>query len=566
MVNKKYLVLIAALVWMAAGTNIMRIGIAACLAVRWEWWMIVSLVAVFVLFGGMFFRIVGKHTRRIYGYDSARKHLFLKFFDIKAYILMTVMMTGGILMRTFHWIPDRCTAMFYTGLGGALAGAGICFLVIFLHNLTREKNKKMDQGIYKNYLNILKEELLPAMGCTEPIAVAYAAAAARDLLGEKVKRAVISVSGNILKNVKSVVVPHTGGLRGIPAAVCAGIAAGDASKSLEVISSVSDEQVSEIKELLGSLPVEVELAENAHIFDIRVTLFSEKHSASVRIADFHTNIVSKEKDGEYVFRQETEKGEEVLTDRSCLTVENILRFADEVALEDIKPVLSRQIEYNMAIAEEGLKHQYGANIGKVLLRYAGNDVNAKARAYAAAGSDARMNGCEKPVVIVSGSGNQGITASVPVIVYARELGKSEEQMLRALALSDLVTIHLKTDIGRLSAYCGAVSAGVGAGAGICYLCGGGLEEISHTIVNAIAIDSGIICDGAKASCAAKIAQSVEAGLLGYEMYKEGNQFYAGDGIVSRGVENTIKNVGRLAHDGMAQTDKEIIDIMLHKTC
>lgn len=349
-------------------------------------------------------------------------------------------------------------------------------------------------------------------------------------------------------------------------AVCAGIAAGDASKSLEVISSVSDDKVLEIKKMLSALPVQVDLAENANIFDIRVTLCSEHHTASVRIADFHTNIVSKEVDGKFIFRQETEKGEEVLTDRSCLTVENIFRFANEVALDDIKPVLSRQIEYNMAIAEEGLKNQYGANIGKVLLRYAGNDVNTKARAYAAAGSDARMNGCEKPVVIISGSGNQGITASVPVIVYAKELGKSEEQMLRALVLSDLVTIHLKTDIGRLSAYCGAVSAGVGAGAGICYLCGGGLEEISHTIVNAIAIDSGIICDGAKASCAAKIAQAVEAGLFGCEMYKEGNQFYAGDGIVSKGVENTIKNVGRLAHDGMAQTDKEIINIMLHRSC
>ena len=232
-------------------------------------------------------------------------------------------------------------------------------------------------------------------------------------------------------------------------------------------------------------------------------------------------------------------------------------------VEDIRAVLSRQIEYNMAIAAEGMLRPYGANIGKVLLKYAGEDIAAKARAWAAAGSDARMNGCEKPVVIVSGSGNQGLTASVPVIVYAQELGKSEEEMLRALALSDLITIHLKTDIGRLSAYCGAVSAGVGAGAGICYLCGGGLEEISHTIVNAVAINSGVICDGAKASCAAKIAQAVEAGILGYEMYKEGNQFYGGDGIVTKGVENTIKNVGRLAHDGMAQTDKEIIDIMLH---
>ena len=548
----------------AAGINILRIGAAAALAVAWEWWMILAAVGVFLLFGAMFLRIVGKHTRRIYGYDAARRHLFLKFFDLKAYILMAVMMTGGILMRTFHIIPDRCTAMFYTGLGTALTLAGVAFFIIFIRNLLSEKKRHtMDQTIYQSYLRILGEELLPAMGCTEPIAVALAAATARDLLGEPPLSAEVAVSGNILKNVKSVVVPHTGGLRGIAAAVCAGIAAGDASKQLEVISAVSEAQVSAVRAMLEQFPVEVKLAEEAHIFDICVSLRSAQHTARVRIADFHTNIVLKERDGKVLFSRAAEGGEEALTDRACLTVENIFRFAEEVKVEDIRPVLSRQIEYNMAIAAEGMQRPYGANIGKVLLKYAGGDIAAKARAWAAAGSDARMNGCEKPVVIVSGSGNQGLTASVPVIVYAQELGKSEEEMLRALALSDLITIHLKTDIGRLSAYCGAVSAGVGAGAGICYLCGGGLEEISHTIVNAVAINSGVICDGAKASCAAKIAQAVEAGILGYEMYKEGNQFYGGDGIVTKGVENTIKNVGRLAHDGMAQTDKEIIDIMLH---
>ena len=565
MVKKEYLVLIAALVWTAAGANILRLGIAACLIVKWEWWMIVSAIAVFVLFGGMFWRIVVKHTRRIYGYDGARRHCFLKFFDVKAYILMICMMAMGILLRTMGWIPDRCTAMFYTGLGSALTCAGIAFAVIFIRDLLQRKRMKpMNPTLFEKYIAILKEELRPAMGCTEPISVAYAAATARELLGEMPQEAVIAVSGNILKNVKSVVVPHTDGMRGIDAAVCAGIAAGIAEKQLEVISSVTAEQIEQIKQLRRTLPVRVELADTPHIFDVCITLRSANHTASVRIVDFHTNIVRKELDGKALYEKEIGPcGTEKRTDRSCLSVEQIYRFAKEVPLEKIKPVLSLQVEYNMAIAEEGLRNPYGANIGKVLLKRANGDIRLKARAYAAAGSDARMNGCEMPVVIVSGSGNQGLTASVPVIVYARELDKSEEEMYRALALSDLITIHKKTGIGTLSAYCGAVSAGVGAGAGIAFLYGGGPEEIAHTVVNAVAIVSGMICDGAKASCAAKISQSVDAGILGYEMFQEGNQFYGGDGIVTKGVENTIRNVGRLAHEGMAQTDKEIIDIMLH---
>ena len=571
MVKKEYLVLIAALVWTAAGANILRLGIAASLVVQWEWWMYLSAVAVFVLFGGMFGAIVSKHTRRIYGYDGARKHLFLKFFDVKAYILMIGMMAMGILLRGMGWIPDRCTAMFYTGLGGALTCAGIAFAVIFIGNIVQRKKIKMQPTIFDRYIAILQEELRPAMGCTEPISVAYASATAREMLGEMPQEAVVAVSGNILKNVKSVVVPHTGGMRGIDAAVCAGIVAGAADKQLEVISAVTDEQIAQIKQLRETLPVRVELADTQHIFDVCVTLRSRGHTASVRIVDYHTNIVRKELDGRSLFEKAApaatgaERAGEERTDRSCLSVEQIYRFVSEVPLERLRPVLVRQAEYNMAIAEEGLRNPYGANIGKVLLKHADatGDVRLKARAYAAAGSDARMNGCEMPVVIVSGSGNQGLTASVPVIVYARELGKSEEEMYRALALSDLITIHQKTGIGTLSAYCGAVSAGVGAGAGIAYLYGGGLKEIAHTVVNAVAIVSGMICDGAKASCAAKISQAVDAGILGYEMFREGNQFYGGDGIVTKGVENTIRNIGRLAHDGMAQTDKEIIDIMLH---
>ncbi len=565
MVRKQTLVLVAALVWTAAGVNIVRIGIVAALSVTWVWWMILSAIAVYAMFFTMFFRIVKKHLKRIYGYGD-KKHCILKFFDVKAYILMGVMMTGGILLRTFHVIPDRCTAMFYTGLGGALTTAGICFGVEYISAAVkrkREKKRKMDGKLYRNYIEILKEELLPAMGCTEPIAIAYAAACAREILGKIPERAVVEASGNIVKNVKSVVVPHTGGLKGIAAAAAAGIVAGCADKELEVLSCVQESDVEAIAAYLKKTDISVVLSDTGRIFDIKITVYAGKESAVVRIADFHTNIVEKARNGEVLFAKElTQEIKESLTDRTCLTVENICRFADEVEIADIEELLERQIEYNMAIAEEGLKNPYGANIGKVLLKNAGDDIRIRMRAYAAAGSDARMNGCEMPVVIVSGSGNQGMTASVPIIVYARETGAKREKLLRALALSDLITIHLKTGIGRLSAYCGAVSAGVGAGAGIEYLRGGKEKAIAHTVVNAVAIASGIICDGAKASCAAKISQAVEAGILGYEMYEQGNEFYGGDGIVTKGVENTIRNVCRLAHDGMAQTDKEILGIML----
>ena len=412
-----------------------------------------------------------------------------------------------------------------------------------------------------NYIRILREELRPAMGCTEPIAIAYAAAKARDVLGAMPDRLLAEVSGNIVKNVKSVVIPHTGGLRGIPAAVAAGCAAGDAGAELSVLSQVTSAQAEEIADYLEKTPIEVRCAENAHIFDIRITAFRGDDSAYVRIADYHTNLVCIRRNGETLLERECVTREEGLTDRSCLSIAGIVKFADSVDPEAVAPILEEQISCNMAIAEEGLRNNYGANIGKTLLRM-GNDLNSKMRAWAAAASDARMNGCELPVVINSGSGNQGITASVPVIVCAREMGKSREELLRALCVSNLVTIHQKTGIGRLSAYCGAVSAGVGAGAGVAYLKGGDYEMIAHTVVNAVAVTSGIICDGAKASCAAKIASAVDAGLLGLAMYENGNQFFGGDGIVKKGVENTIATVARLARVGMEQTDKEIIHLMM----
>lgn len=412
-----------------------------------------------------------------------------------------------------------------------------------------------------NYIRILREELRPAMGCTEPIAIAYAAAKARDVLGAMPDRLLAEVSGNIVKNVKSVVIPHTGGLRGIPAAVAAGCVAGDAGAELSVLSQVTSAQAEEIAVYLEKTPIEVRCAEDAHIFDIRITAFRGDDSAYVRIADYHTNLVCIRRNGETLLERECVTREEGLTDRSCLSIAGIVEFADSVDPEAVAPILEEQISCNMAIAEEGLRNNYGANIGKTLLRM-GNDLNSKMRAWAAAASDARMNGCELPVVINSGSGNQGITASVPVIVCAREMGKSREELLRALCVSNLVTIHQKTGIGRLSAYCGAVSAGVGAGAGVAYLKGGDYEMIAHTVVNAVAVTSGIICDGAKASCAAKIASAVDAGLLGLAMYENGNQFFGGDGIVKKGVENTIATVARLARVGMEQTDKEIIHLMM----
>ena len=334
-------------------------------------------------------------------------------------------------------------------------------------------------------------------------------------------------------------------------------------KELEVIASVEKEAIAEMKEFLEKTPISVEHVDNGFTFEIVVTLYKGETWSRVRIVNFHTNIVLIEKNGE-ILKEVPVEGEtnEGLTDRSLLNMEDIWDFINTVDVEDLKHVLDPQIRCNMAIAEEGLKGNYGANIGSVLLAMNGDDIRTRARAWAAAGSDARMNGCELPVIINSGSGNQGITASVPVIVYAKELNAGEEKMYRALALSNLTTIHQKTPIGRLSAFCGAVSAGAGAGAGIAYLNGGDFDAVIHTVVNALAVISGMVCDGAKASCAAKIAESVDAAILGYNMYVKGQQFYGGDGIVKKGVENTIQNVGRLAKDGMKKTNEEIISIMI----
>lgn len=423
----------------------------------------------------------------------------------------------------------------------------------------------MEKELYNAYIEILREELLPAMGCTEPISVAYAAALARDTLGAIPQKVEISVSGNILKNVKSVVVPNTGGMKGVSSAAAAGIVAGDADKLLEVISAVTPADRDKIKKYLGEVEFSVTQSHSGCVFDIAVSVHNGKNSALVRIAGHHTNVVRIQKNGKDIINKHIEGDEtQCKTDRNLLTVEKIVEFADTLDVKDVKDVLQRQLDYNGAISREGLKNDYGARVGKVLLNSFGNGVSNRAKAAAAAGSDARMNGCSLPVVIVSGSGNQGMTASLPVAVYAEYLKVDNDGLLRALAVSNLVTVHLKTGIGRLSAYCGAVSAGCGAGAGICYLHGGKREEISCTIVNALAINSGIICDGAKSSCAAKIASAVEAGILGFEMSRKGSKFCGGDGILDDCVESTIDNVGDIARVGMRETDEEIIRLMIKK--
>lgn len=412
------------------------------------------------------------------------------------------------------------------------------------------------------YVGILSDELVPAMGCTEPIAIAYASAKARATLGTFPTACDIAVSGNIIKNAKSVVVPHTGGMKGIETAVLAGIVAGNADARLEVLSSVTDADTERMRDTKDKLPITVRLFESEYSFDILVTVTDGENNASVRVTNRHTNIVAIERNGEKIFTGEINEAIEVK--KKDLSIEEIVEFANTVDIELVKPILKRQIDCNMAIAEAGLNGNYGANIGKVYLSSYLPDISVKAKAYAAAGSDARMNGCELPVIINSGSGNQGMTASIPVVVYWRELGLDEEKLYRALCVSNLSTIRVKQGIGTLSAYCGAVAAGAGAGAGIAYLYGGGFKDIAHTLVNALAIDSGLICDGAKASCAAKIATAVENGILGFNLYRSGNQFLGGDGIVKKGVENTIESISRLAKDGMRDTDKAILEIMMNK--
>lgn len=418
-----------------------------------------------------------------------------------------------------------------------------------------------EDSLYSIYVQILKEELVMAMGCTEPIAISYACAKATQVLDHLPDRIVVKASGSIIKNVKSVIVPHTNGLKGIEVAAAAGALYGDADAKLEVLSSATREQIEELPEYVQNTNITVQHIEQGHVFDLEIHVYYEQEHASVRIVDTHTNIVQIEKNWQVIFEDKT-TSLELKADHSALIMKQIWDFSQTVDIDDVKEILDRQIACNMAIANEGIHNSYGANIGHVILNMDSDCVKTRAKAYAAAGSDARMNGCELPVVINSGSGNQGITCCVPVVVYAKELDCTQEQLYRALILSNLTAIYIKTGIGTLSAFCGAVSAGAAAGAGIAYLHNGTYKEIQHTIVNALAILSGTICDGAKASCAAKIASSVDAGIMGYYMYKNKQQFYAGDGIVAHSVDETIQNIGTLGSQGMLQTNDKIIEMMI----
>lgn len=425
----------------------------------------------------------------------------------------------------------------------------------------------MEQIMCEKYISILKEELIPAMGCTEPIALAYAAAKGRELLGCLPDKVLVKASGSIIKNTKSVIVPNTNQMKGIPVAVAAGIVGGKAELKLQVISEVTDEQVAGIQKFLEQVPIDVEPLDNGHVFDILIEQYAGEEKSVIRIADYHTNIIFIGKNNEILLdktegKQETRESErQDLSKEISLSMEDIWEFANEVNLDEVRETIQKQIDCNWAIAMEGMNQKYGANIGKVLSDVYGDGVQNLACAMAAAGSDARMNGCEMPVVVNSGSGNQGMTVAVPILVYAKHLKSEEETVFRALVLANMIAIYEKTGIGRLSAYCGAVSAGAAAAAGIAYLNGDDYDTVIHTVVNALAASSEIVCDGAKASCAAKIAISVYSGLLGYEMYKRDQQFYAGDGIVAPGIEATLKNVGELASRGMYETNSEIIRMM-----
>ena len=419
----------------------------------------------------------------------------------------------------------------------------------------------MNNIIEQAYINIIKKELVPAMGCTEPVAIAFCAAKAKQILNQMPDKVIIEASGNIIKNAKSVIVPNTKGMKGIEVAAAMGIVAGDSSLGLEAISKVEDNVLVLVKDFMKKVKIEVKTAEQGVLLDINVTLIHESDVVSVRIMNQHTNVVLVKHNDKVLF--DDIHPSDVLSnlDYDLLNMRDIYAFSTLGDISELEEVISTQIEYNTAISKEGLSKDYGANIGQTILNVYGHDVRNRSKAKTAAGSDARMNGSALPVVINSGSGNQGMTASLPVIEFAEELKVSKEKLYRALVLSNLIAIYQKSQIGSLSAFCGAVTAGAASGAAITYLKGGNYDDVSHTLINALAIASGIICDGAKASCAAKIAISVDAGILASDMHDLGKDFYAGDGIVGVDVDKTIKNIGQLGRVGMKETDKEILYLM-----
>lgn len=423
----------------------------------------------------------------------------------------------------------------------------------------------MNQDIYNAYVRVLKKELVDALGCTEPIAIAYASAKARDVLGDMPEQLEVYCSGNIIKNVKGVTVPHSGGQRGIEVAALLGALSANSEAGLAVLETITEEDRELCEQLLHDKVCQTGLVENVPNLYIRIVAHKGESSSEVIIRNTHSNIVYLRKNDEV--RYEAPVSESAATeqdDKSLLSVKDILEFADTADLADVEDVLRRQMKLNMAIAEEGLKHNYGARVGQTILQHQPPTVFNKARAFAAAGSDARMSGCALPVVINSGSGNQGITVSVPVMVYAKEEGIPEEILLRALIVSNLIALHQKRYIGSLSAYCGATSAACGSACGIAYLMGFDYEGIGDIITNTIATVGGMVCDGAKSSCAAKIATALDCAFLSLQMAKNDRQFKAGEGLVKEDVEKTIACVGHMGRVGMYSTDVEILNLMLDK--
>jgi L-cysteine desulfidase len=414
-----------------------------------------------------------------------------------------------------------------------------------------------------NYLKILKEELIPAMGCTEPIAIALTAAKAREVLGQLPQRMVVRCSGNIIKNVKGVIVPNSGGQKGVEIAAVLGAVAGKAELGLQVISQVDARDIAQATALCDLGICSCELEDGEENLFIRAELSAGSDTVAVEVRSRHNHIARIEKNGAVLFEQ-ADIAVSVSGDKSALNISDIFDYANEVDLDDVRAIIQKQIEYNTAISNEGLNTKCGAQVGQTLLKFGGNNVRIRARAAAAAGSDARMSGCSLPVVINSGSGNQGITCTMPIVVYAEEMGADEERLYRALVLTNLLSIHQKQYIGNLSAYCGAVSAGAAAACGIAYLEGGDYDVIGKTLINALGTVGGIVCDGAKSSCAAKISSSVDAGIMGYEMVKSGMVFPFGEGLVEKNYEKTIQNIGRMGRMGMKSTDTEILNIMIGK--
>lgn len=417
----------------------------------------------------------------------------------------------------------------------------------------------------EQYAALLREELRPALGCTEPVSIALCAAAMTKALGCMPERILVQCSRNILKNAKGVVVPNSGGMKGIDVAAALGAIVGAPERGLEVLTGVTPEQIESARAWLARGACQVRLMDTPETLHLVVTGISgDGHTASAELKRTHTGLTRVTRDNVAIFHCKTDAEAQEENDAAkSLTVGGILAFAEKARLEEngLRELLERQIECNSRIAEEGLSHPYGACVGATLLRHFGESASVRAQAYAAAGSDARMGGCEMPVVINSGSGNQGLTVTLPVLEYARELGKDHETVLRALLVSNLVAIRIKAAYGRLSAFCGAVSAAAGSGAAITWLRGGTETQIETTIVNTLADISGMVCDGAKASCASKIASAVGTAILASCMSMDSKGFAAGEGLVKQNVEQTIDTIGRMASEGMAETDKKILQLM-----